>query len=74
MLMIFLAVRRDSWQEILHKESTNLVRENQLIAVENLKVKNMLRNHKLSKAISDVSWAEFSVCWNTRPSYMAVMW
>ena len=59
MLMIFLAVRRDSWQEILHKESTNLVRENQLIAVENLKVKNMLRNHKLSKAISDVSWAEF---------------
>ena len=46
-------------KDFLHKESTKLVRENHLIAVENLKVKNMLRNHKLSKAISDVSWAEF---------------
>ena len=48
-------IRRD----FLHKESTRLVRENQLIAVENLKVKNMLRNHKLAKAVSDVSWGEF---------------
>ena len=46
-------------KDFLHKESTRLVRENQLIAVENLKVKNMLRNHKLAKAVSDVSWGEF---------------
>ena len=45
--------------DFLQKFSTKLIRENQSIAIEDLKVKNMLQNHKLAKAISEVSWAEF---------------
>lgn len=46
-------------KDFLHKLSTKLIRENQSIAIEDLRVKNMLQNHKLAKAISEVSWAEF---------------
>lgn len=46
-------------QDFLHKLSRKLVDESQIIVVENLNVKGMVRNRKLSKAISDVGWGMF---------------
>lgn len=46
-------------KDFLHKVSTQLIRENQTIALETLVVKNMVKNHNLSQAINDVSWSTF---------------
>ena len=45
--------------DFLQKESTRLVRENQTICIEDLNIKGMIRNHRLAKAISSVSWSKF---------------
>jgi putative transposase len=46
-------------EDFLHKLSRKIVNENQVIAVENLNVKGMVRNHNLALAISDCGWGQF---------------
>ena len=46
-------------KDFLHKLSSKIIHENQVIVLEDLKVKNMQQNRKLAKAISEASWHEF---------------
>ena len=50
---------RDLRTDFLHKLSTQIIRDNQTIVLEDLNVSGMLKNRKLSRAISDLGWREF---------------
>ncbi|MDA2810460.1 transposase [Nocardiopsis sp. RSe5-2] len=62
----------DRRKDFLHKLSTRLVRENQVVVIEDLSVRNMVKNRSLARAISDASWRmlrnmlEYKAAWRGR--------
>lgn len=49
----------DRRRDALHKLSSRLLHENQVVVIEDLTVRTMLKNHTLARAISDAAWAQF---------------
>ncbi|BCJ75773.1 transposase [Catellatospora sp. IY07-71] len=70
----------DRRRDHLHKLTTRLVRENQAIVIEDLTVRNMVKNHRLARAISDAAWRqlrtmlEYKTAWHGRDLIVVDRW
>jgi putative transposase len=70
----------DRRRDFLHKLSTRLVRENQTVVIENLSVRNLLKNGRLVRAISDAAWTdlrsmlEYKCAWYGRELVVIDRW
>ncbi|QFG21464.1 RNA-guided endonuclease TnpB family protein [Actinomadura sp. WMMB 499] len=70
----------DRRRDFLHKLTTRLVHENQMVVIEDLSISNMVRNHSLARAISDAAWRqlramlEYKCAWYGRELVVVDRW
>ncbi|TDD63334.1 transposase [Actinomadura darangshiensis] len=70
----------DRRRDFLHNLSTRLVHENQVVVIEDLNVRTMVRNHSLARAISDAAWRqlramlEYKAAWYGRELVVVDRW